>query len=459
MCARVNQQKVVICGAGIAGVSAAYFLAVKHGVQDVILIDENAPLSLTSDHSTECYRNWWPGPGDAMVAFMNRSIDLMEELALQSGNVFHLNRRGYLYCTADRQRAIEMERTAREISRLGAGELRVHAGEQDDPAYQPAPETGFTHQPAGADLILDPELIQTHFPYLSTEVLAALHVRRAGWLSAQQLGMYLYQQARAHGVRLLNSKVSGVEASSGRVKAINLADGSRLPAQQFVIAAGPRLQDVGAMLSVDLPVYNELHLKLAMKDTLGVLSRAAPLVILSDPQTLDWSPEERDLLAGDDDLRWLLEEMPSGVHTRPDGPPEGQIILILWEYHTRRVKPVWPIPLDAEYPEVAIRGLARLIPGMRAYLDKIPRPRLDGGYYTRTVENRPLIGRLPVEGAFVIGALSGFGIMVSCAAGDLLATHLTGDSLPAYAPAFSLERYKDPAYQDLLKNWENSGQL
>ena len=53
---------VVICGAGIAGVAAAYHLAVRRGVTDVVLVDERPPLSLTSDKSTECYRNWWPGP-------------------------------------------------------------------------------------------------------------------------------------------------------------------------------------------------------------------------------------------------------------------------------------------------------------------------------------------------------------------------------------------------------------
>ncbi|PYO33053.1 MAG: FAD-dependent oxidoreductase, partial [Candidatus Rokuibacteriota bacterium] len=79
---------VVICGAGIAGIAAAYHLAVRRGVTDVVLVDERPPLSLTSDKSTECYRNWWPGPGDAMVAVMNRSIDLLEDLARESGNVF-----------------------------------------------------------------------------------------------------------------------------------------------------------------------------------------------------------------------------------------------------------------------------------------------------------------------------------------------------------------------------------
>src|SRR5262245_20058910 len=91
-----NTAEVVICGAGIAGIAAAYHLAVRRGVTDVLLIDERPPLSLTSDKSTECYRNWWPGPGDAMVALMNRSIDLLEELARESGNMFRMNRRGYL---------------------------------------------------------------------------------------------------------------------------------------------------------------------------------------------------------------------------------------------------------------------------------------------------------------------------------------------------------------------------
>src|SRR5512142_497196 len=91
---------VVICGAGIAGVSAAYHLAVRHGLR-VTLVDERPALSLTSVHSTECYRNWWPGPDGAMVGLMNRSIDLLEDLARETGNSFHLNRRGYLYATAD----------------------------------------------------------------------------------------------------------------------------------------------------------------------------------------------------------------------------------------------------------------------------------------------------------------------------------------------------------------------
>ena len=86
--------EVVIVGAGIAGVSAAFHLAVRQGTKRVVIVDAGDPLGLTSDKSTECYRNWWPGPGDAMVAFMNRSIDLLERHERESHGRLRLNRRG-----------------------------------------------------------------------------------------------------------------------------------------------------------------------------------------------------------------------------------------------------------------------------------------------------------------------------------------------------------------------------
>ena len=46
----------------MAGVAAAYSLAVEYGHDDIVLVEAAQPLSLTSDKSTEAYRNWWPGP-------------------------------------------------------------------------------------------------------------------------------------------------------------------------------------------------------------------------------------------------------------------------------------------------------------------------------------------------------------------------------------------------------------
>ena len=447
---------VVICGAGIAGISAAYHLAVKQSVKNVMLVDERAPLSLTSDKSTECYRNWWPGPGDAMVRFMNRSIDIVEELARESHNTFRLNRRGYLYATADEARSDEMRRAGEEAASLGAGEVRVHTRGGD---YLPALAEGFENQPDGSDLILDPALIRKYFPFLSERTVAVLHARRCGWLSAQQLGMYLLERAKERGVKFVDARVESVDTTGGCVRAVRLSDGTTIATDNFVIAAGPFLKQVGRLVGVDLPVFSELHTKVAFRDEVSAFPRNAPLLIWIDAQKLPWSDEERAVFAESDEALGLLNEFPSGVHARPEGGAASPMFLVLWTYHTEHVEPVLPIRFDPHYPEIVLRGLSTMLPSLQTYFGKTPRLTMDGGYYTKTQENRPLIGRLPVEGAYVIAALSGYGIMASCAAGELLAAHVTGSKLPHYAPAFALERYQDPAYRDLLKNWGASGQL
>ena len=457
-----SRAEVVICGAGIAGIAAAYHLAVKRRLGRVLLVDERPPLSLTSDKSTECYRNWWPGPGDAMVRLMNRSIDLLDDWARQSGNRFHLNRRGYLFATAEAERVEQFAAAGQEAASLGAGRLRLHESSGGAAAYAPAPAAGFEGQPDGSDLITDPDLIRRHFPYLTPDTVAVIHPRRCGWFSAQQLGAYLLEQARASGVEVMTGRMAGVRTAGGRVGAVRVdgrGESLEVETDRLVLAAGPLLQSAAAMLDLKLPVVAEWHVKVAMADPLRVVPRDAPLLIWADSQSLSWTADERRELAESESTRRLLEPFPSGVHARPEGPDDSPILLILWTYHTEAREPVFPGPVDPMYPEVALRGLARMLPGLRAYLGRAPRPVVDGGYYLKTRENRPLIGPLPVQGAFVIGALSGYGLMASAAAGEILATHVTGEEPPAYTDAFRLERYEDPAYQALLEDWGTTGQL
>src|SRR3954463_945918 len=111
--------EVVVCGAGIAGIAAAYHLTVKHGIKRVIIVDEREPMTLTSDKGTQGYRNWWPGPDDTMLKLVSRSIDLLEDSATRSGNAFRMNRRGYLFATADEAKLAELEATARQVSAFG----------------------------------------------------------------------------------------------------------------------------------------------------------------------------------------------------------------------------------------------------------------------------------------------------------------------------------------------------
>lgn len=397
-----------------------------------------------------------------MVALMNRSIDLLEQLAAEHGNSFNMSRRGYLFATADPERIADFEAQGLEAAELGAGELRIHRGRPDDPAYLPAPPFGFEGLPTGADLLLDASLIHEQFPYLSDDTLAVLHARRAGWFSAQQLGQLLLRLARERGVELLRGTVEAVEVQDNRVQAVKVRtdDGhQRLSAEHFVDAAGPHFARVGQMLGVELPVFSELHAKVAYQDHLGAFPRAAPMLIWADPQRLPWSEEERRSLAADPEAAFLLEEFAQGAHGRPEGPLDSPVVLLIWTYDEHRSPPTFPPQFEPHYPEIALRGIARMLPAMAQYFESPPRPVVDGGYYTKTEENRPLIGPLGPSGGWLIGALSGFGLMASPAAGELLATQIVGGDPPDYAGWFALERYQDPEYQALLRNWGRSGQL
>ncbi len=455
---------VVICGAGIAGIAAAYSLAVTHGVRHVVLVDERPPMTLTSDKSTEAYRNWWPGPDDAMVRFMNHSIDLIESLAEASDNRFLLNRRGYLYTTADPARAAQFQADAALAAAQGAGDVRVYRDRAQATHYQPSAHTGYRNHPSGADLFLDRGAIREHFGFLSDDIVAVMHARRCGWFSGQQFGMHLLEQAKAAGVTFVDGRVESVQVEQNRVRSVGVVvDGRRevIHTDVFVNSAGPFAREVSRLVGVELPLFSELHLKVAFEDVLGVVDRNTGLVILDDVQSLPWPDDVRSELAADEETRWLTEPLPAGIHLRPEGYHGSRTVLMLWDYHSLQqyAEAMLPVPDDPLYPEVALRGLVQLVPGLSAYLDAIPHSWVDGGYYTKTIENRPLIGPLAVDGAFVNAAFSGFGLMAAPAAGELLAAYITAGTLPAYAPAFSLRRYDDPAYQQQLANWGSTGQL
>jgi glycine/D-amino acid oxidase-like deaminating enzyme len=198
---------------------------------------------------------------------------------------------------------------------------------------------------------------------------------------------------------------------------------------------------------------------MSFSDALHAVPRSAPMLIWLDEQHLPWSDDERAALAEDEETRPLLGKFPAGVHGRPDGGDDSTALIVLFNHHGGAADVVFPLPQPAHYAEIALRGFSTMVPAMQSYAGKAARPFIDGGYYIKTRENRPLIGPLPVAGAYISGAFSGFGVMGSCAGGELLACHITESALPDYAPAFLLSRYEDAEYRALLDRWGDGGQL
>jgi glycine/D-amino acid oxidase-like deaminating enzyme len=356
-----------------------------------------------------------------MVDLMNRSIDIYEELAQVTD--FGLNRNGYLYVSG---RADTIERLQTQV------EHGAHLG-------------------ADAEL-LDSRDVRARYRFLTPSAVGAVRVNRAGWFRTRDLGQWLLEQAQLAGVRLLSTEVTGMTRHQ-----VLLADGTTVDTPTVVIAAGPMASGVAAMAGVELPVHSELHLKMAFKDHLGVIPRDAPLTIWTDPQAIGWSEEERSELQslGRNDL---LGEMPVNCHFRPEGGPDSPYVVALWEYHGQVGRPIWPLPEDPLYTEVVMRGLTTMVPGLEVYRERLPESHVDGGYYTKTPENRPLIGPSGVDGVHLVAGLSGFGVMAAAGAADLLAAHIFGGDLPDHADAFLLSRYENPQYLAGLAT-ADSGQL
>jgi glycine/D-amino acid oxidase-like deaminating enzyme len=437
-----NTADVVVCGAGIAGLAAAYHLSARQRVGRVVIVDELPPMSLTSDKGTQGYRNWWPGPDDTMFRFVSRSIDLLEASAIESGNTFRLNRRGYLFATSNEAELARLETTAREVSAFGMGDVRVH---RSTATYTPAPAEGFTDQPIGADL-LHGDAARAAFPYLSPKMVGALHVRRAGFMSGVNLGAWFLAQSAAAGATYVRDRVASVGMSGGRVSEVGLASGARISTDRLVIAAGPALHHAAALLGVSLPVFHELHAKVTFRDAKRTIRRDAPFLIWNDPLHIDWSADERREFGEQQDF-------PGGVHIRPVDLTNGDELYLIWTFETDRRDFEWPPRFDKRYAEVVLRGCAQMAPAMAPYVAAESRGVTDGGYYCKTPENRPLVGPLPVDGAFVTGALSGFGLMSAHGAGELVAAHIVGGTLPDYARWFLPSRYEDPSYQRRVEEW------
>ena len=455
---RVLTTDVVVIGAGNIGIAVAYYLTGRQGVRDAVLVDPRDPMSLTSAQSGENYRNWWPHP--VMTAFTDDSIGMLEEIAASTGNRINMTRRGYTLVTRRADPTDLIEDLYRGYGRNADRLIRVH-DEAGAATYRPATSAAWDAAPSGVDVICEPILIRKTFTCYATDVRTVLHIRRAGSISGQQLGQIMLETIRGAGGRLLRGEVVAIEGVAPFILAIDTPEGRvSLRAVRLVNAAGPFLSHVAAMLGEDVAVSCVYQQKIAFEDRAGAIARTMPFTIDLDGQTLPWSDEERAILAEDQATARLTAPMPGGIHCRPDGPETGTRIKLGWAFNTKATDPQAPEPMDPQFPDIVLRAASRLHPALGSYVGRLPRGALHyGGYYTMTEENWPLIGPLRTRGAFVAGALSGFGTMSACATGSIAAAWVAGGDLPYYARALSPARHADAALMAELAAMKSRGVL
>ena len=198
---------------------------------------------------------------------------------------------------------IQMSMAGIEFLR-GASEFLAVGGERPDLGLK---EQGylFLASAAGADLLeqnhrlqrahgadvrlCDPGELRRRFPWLSTEGIAmgSLGLSGEGWFDGYSLLRALRRKARAQGATYLAAEASGFDLDGERIKAVRLADGTSLPCDLVVDAAGPWAREPAAWLGIDLPVRARRRCVFVVSCPTRIAD--APLVI--DPSGVYFRPE------------------------------------------------------------------------------------------------------------------------------------------------------------------------
>ncbi len=230
----------------------------------------------------------------------------------------------------------------------------------------------------GVDVaLLGPSELSLRFPWLSTEGVAvgSLGLSGEGWFDGYGLLQAFRRKALSLGVTYLTQEVTGFVRSRGAVEAVVLGDGSRVPCDVAVNAAGPWAASVAAMLDIDLPVR----------------ARRRTVFVFACRKTLPGCPLVID---------------PSGVYFRPEGPQ-----FIGGTSPKAGEDDPDDLPLEVDYTafdEVIWPALAHRVPAFEAV-------KVTGGwsgyYEVSTLDHNAIVGPHPsLRNVFFANGFSGHGL-------------------------------------------------
>jgi sarcosine oxidase subunit beta len=194
---------VVIIGGGLHGLATAYYLASRHGITNVAVLDKGYLGGGGSGRNTAIARSNYLTPEG--VAFYDRSLKLYENLAAELNFNIMFSQRGHL-TLAHSDASLRTMRWRAEVNKLQGVDSEV-IGPTD--IKKLAPAIDVTERP--------------RFP-----VLGALHHPPGGIIrhdavvwgyarAADLYGVHLHQNTEVVGIDTEHGRVSGVQTSVGRI--------------------------------------------------------------------------------------------------------------------------------------------------------------------------------------------------------------------------------------------------
>ena len=262
---------VVIVGGGVIGSAIAYFLLREPSFRGTVAVVERDPSYRTASSalSASSIRQQFSTPTN--IAMSRFGIGFLRDLRTHlsvDGEVPEIGLRtpGYLFLASPKGEDVMRRNHAVQVA-------------------EGVPVA-----------LLSPDALTARFPWMSAEglALASLGLADEGWFDGYGLLQAFRRKARALGAAYIEAEVTGLEASRGRIEAVQLSDGRRLVCGAVVNAAGPHARRVAAMAGVPLPVE-------ARKRCVFVFDCREPLPgcpLVIDPSGVWFRPEGAAFIAG-----------------------------------------------------------------------------------------------------------------------------------------------------------------
>jgi len=343
---------VVVVGAGVIGASVAWHLS-RLGVRALLLEREPEPGKGSTARATGGFRAQYGTDVNVRLSLLSREKlrRFLDDTGVDPG----YDPRGYLW-----------------LARTEA-QLRVLRGAQDVQRAAGLLEASM----------LDPRQIREVNAYIRIDGLAgAAFCPTDGYIRPLDI---LRGYLRGAQVRT-GARVTGLRRRGSRIEAVQLADGSEIPAGAVVDAAGPWAGPVARLAGVDVPVA-PLRRQVGSTVDTAVLPAAMPMTV------------------------WVED----AFHVRVR---DGRVLL------------VWPTPGDPRDPESTAVEQDWLEQVREKAAERVPAlagipvdpARSWAGLYEMSPDQHALLGRAPeCDNLYLCNGSSGHGVMHSPALGQLLA--------------------------------------
>lgn len=228
----LDSYDVVIIGGGIMGASTAWFLTDNADFDGSVLVVERDPTYefASTTHTNSCMRQQFST--ELNVRISQFAADFVKNIRTRMGG----------------------DERVPELSIRSFGYMYLA---DNDGFAQTLRENKLVQNAAGAATqLMSPDEIKATYPFYNVDdiVLGSINLVDEGYWDGATVFDWWKRQSRERGVEYASGEVVSIDADSGKVNGITLADGTRISCGQVVNACGPRAAQTARMAGLDVPV-------------------------------------------------------------------------------------------------------------------------------------------------------------------------------------------------------------